>query len=368
MNSALQPVLFGAFDRHNLGDMLFAHLEPAWGGCTGAPIHAGIVAADLRAWGGHRVASLGEVLHRAPAQPLMLVHAGGEILSCDRWVARITTLAPAQAAQAIVRHARDAAARAAWLDGQPGFAAPAPYVVRRRDLPPGSRVAFRAVGGVGLGALDADLRRHVFEALAEAETVTVRDRATLATLAEQGIDAALEPDPAARLAERFGPRILERAAQVGAGHLALQASGEFADDASLVQLAGAVRVIAERHGLPVVLFRAGAAPWHDDIGMLRRLAARLEGLPVRVFDSLDIWDICALIAASRAVVASSLHARIVAEAFGRPAVSLLADDASPTGQAVKVAAYVGTWFEHAPKLARLPELSRVLAEAVRGEA
>lgn len=45
-----------------------------------------------------------------------------------------------------------------------------------------------------------------------------------------------------------------------------------------------------------MLFQAGSAPWHDDPDCLARLARRLSAARVRVFRSLQLWDICALIA------------------------------------------------------------------------
>ena len=52
----IQPplVLFGAFDRHNFGDLLFPHLMTAL--LPGRDFQfAGLAARDLRAFGGHRV-------------------------------------------------------------------------------------------------------------------------------------------------------------------------------------------------------------------------------------------------------------------------------------------------------------------------
>ena len=57
----------------------------------------------------------------------------------------------------------------------------------------------------------------------------------------------------------------------------------------------------------------------------------------RVFESLALWDICALIAASRGFAGSSLHGRIVAQAFGVPVLEGIV----PIGP--KVAAYRETW-------------------------
>lgn len=88
-------------------------------------------------------------------------------------------------------------------------------------------------------------------------------------------------------------------------------------------------------GRGIVFFRAGAAPWHDDVDVYRRAAACLPG--ARVFQSLDIWDLCALIASSAAFAGSSLHGRIVADAFGVPVLEGIV----PTGE--KVAAWRETW-------------------------
>ena len=124
----------------------------------------------------------------------------------------------------------------------------------------------------------------------------------------------------------------------------MQFSAEFGDDATLAQIAGQLDEVRAAEPLGVALFRAGAAPWHDDLGSLHRLAARLHGASVRVFESLDLWDICALLANSRAFCGSSLHGRIVALAFGVPRVSLRRP-AAPPG---KVAAFAACWDDHMP--------------------
>lgn len=138
--------------------------------------------------------------------------------------------------------------------------------------------------------------------------------------------------PVARIGELLGSRIVRRALP-SRRILALQFGAEAGDDASIAALAEQVGCVARRHDLTVVLIRAGAAPWHDDIDVLRRFAALLDRRRVSVFESLDVWEICALVASARSVLASSLHVRIVAESFGRPAVSLLGDERGATGQA-----------------------------------
>lgn len=363
-------VLFGAFDRHNFGDMLFAHIALAEGPDTESTTIAGLVAADLSALGGHHVERLADVLARQGNTPLHLIHVGGEILTCDRWVARVTTLGPAEAGRAIARCEHDHAARETWLRTQTAFSCPAPYVVRRSALPPGSQTEFRAVGGVGFAALDEAMRSHVVAALREAGRVTVRDAVTRRALADAGIVTALERDPIAGLRQHFGGQILDRVSGISAGlgrdYLAIQFSADFGDDATLDRLAAQVGAIARETGLHVVLFRAGAAPWHDELAVLNRLRTRLADVRVSLFGSLDIWDICALIAGASGVIGSSLHVHIVAHAFDRPAVSLSGADASPTGQAAKLRAYVGTWFADTPNLATPDDLAEVFSRAVAG--
>ena len=266
---------------------------------------AGLAGRDLAGWGGQRVAALDSL-----TAPLNLIHVGGELLDCD-------------------------AVQAAYMLDEPElrWGRQAPYVVARHELPAGSIVEFRAVGGVGLGERDAGFRAEVLAALAEAERVSVRDRTTQALLRAAGIDAPLVPDPVTRIGELFGARIRGRI-QRRDPYLAVQFAAECADDATLAAFARGL----ERLGLPVVLFRAGAAPWHDALEPYRRLAAR-SALPMELFESLDVWDICALIADSQGYIGTSLHGRLVAEAFAVPALSLERE----AGAAKKLRAYLATW-------------------------
>ena len=76
-------ILFGAFDRHNLGDLQFAHIAA----CR-APrpvILAGLVERDLTPWGGHRVRAVAEVARTWGEAPADVLHVGGEILT---WLTR----------------------------------------------------------------------------------------------------------------------------------------------------------------------------------------------------------------------------------------------------------------------------------------
>ncbi|MEM5435668.1 polysaccharide pyruvyl transferase family protein [Paraburkholderia diazotrophica] len=336
-------VLFGAFDRHNLGDMLFPHVVARMLGERDVRF-AGLAARDLRAHGGHRVEALMQMHERA----IDLIHVGGEILTCDAWEAAVMLQSPDHAQRLIASHQHDPDCHA-WAYRVLGTRARAPYVSSKEALPSAARVLFHAVGGVGPSGRDDALRNEVLAKLATADDVTVRDARAQAWLGQSGIEARLVPDCAVMVADLFGDTIRERASPAierirsaaPEGYLAVQFSADFGDDATLAQIAAQLDRVAQAHGLAVVFFRAGAAPWHDDLSCFERTAARMRASSVHLFDSLNIWDICALVAHSRAYLGSSLHGRIVAIAFARPRINLLHDE--EFARPCKQIAFAETW-------------------------
>jgi hypothetical protein len=331
-------VLFGACDRHNLGDLLFPHiatklLDPR------EVVVAGLVGRDLTPFGGHRVRAIGEVLREFPDAPL--IHVGGELLCCEAWEAAAMLLPPDEARD-VIAHLDGTPQRFDWARRILGREDRAPYCLGKSQSSQHGAVVFNGVGGVDLDSRDPALRDEVLAKLCTADWVGVRDGRTQAHLAAAGMLATLMPDPAVLTATLFGERIRARAeaGEVAAvraafpqGYLAVQFAASLGDDATQARMAeGLAR---EAMGRGIVFFRAGAAPWHDDLEVCRRAAARLPG--ARAFESLDIWDICALIASGAGFAGSSLHGRVVAEAFGVPVLEGIV----PIGP--KVAAWRGTW-------------------------
>lgn len=365
MTSVCPPaVLFGAFDRHNFGDLLFPHLMTA--SLPGQAFEfAGLVARDLRAFGGHRVKALDT------GRPLRLVHVGGELLTCTAWQAAVMLLDPAEVDAVVARYDADPAA-AAWAAQRLGTSRPAPYVVGRDAWPADGKLIFNAVGGVDWAHLPAAHRDAVKAALARADWVSVRDRVTQAALRAEGLDFPLCPDPAVMVADFFGGTVAKREGQgaVGAvqdafpqGYLAIQFSADFGDSVTLDALARELARLAAATGLGLACYRAGAAPWHDDMALYETLRERLPPGAMRLFPSLDIWDICALIAASRGAIGSSLHGRIVALAFNLPRVSLLAPQQGMRPD--KASAFAETWEPEAlPRSVPVEDIQQAAMQAL----
>ncbi|ODU01820.1 MAG: hypothetical protein ABS89_06690 [Thiobacillus sp. SCN 63-1177] len=361
-------LLFGAFDRHNFGDLLFPHLMTALLPDSSFEF-AGLAARDLRSFGGHRVRALAAA---GKVQPAHLIHAGGELLSCSAYQAAVMLLDPATAAAAIARYDDDPVAAAAWAARQLGTARSLPYVAGRDAVAPAGRLIFNAVGGVEWTLLSDVQRAEARTAIGLADWASVRDHVTRDALRREGIDVPLCPDPAVMVADCFG-EMIRRHQQQGAvtamreayplGYLACQFSADFGDDASLDALAqGLARASAEA-GLGLVLFRAGGAPWHDDPELHEKVLRRLPPGTARRFPSLHLWDICALIAASRGVVSSSLHGRIVALAYGLPRVSLLSPQQGSRPD--KLTAFAETWEPDAvPRSVTVEQIEPALRQAL----
>jgi hypothetical protein len=346
-----RTVLFGAFDRHNFGDMLFPHVAAALlGGKTA--LFAGVVERDLGPVGGHRTAALHSLARELESASVNLIHVGGEILTCDAWQVAVMALPPDQARRAIAAHDGDAAGRLAWGHRQLQRQRLAPYVAEKGLFSHPRAWVFCGVGGVEWADVPSDFRAEVLEVLKQADYLSVRDRFTQVLLAEEGIAAKRVPDPAVMVEELFGDQVRQRlksgeVAQARAafpqGYVAVQFSADFGDDATLAVLAEQLDRVASERGLGLVFFRAGAAPWHDDLEPYRRLIPRLRHGAGRVFESLDLWDICALIAGSRGYCGSSLHGRIVAAAFALPRLNIV--HPGPSAKPGKQEAYARTWEE-----------------------
>ena len=368
MDKSSPTILFGAFDRHNFGDLLFPHIVGAM-----LPdrtfIHAGVAERDMRPYGGHRVRALVSLAGEMKDELVNIIHVGGELLTCGAWQAAVMLQEPAQAQTIIAQLDDRPDERLHWTEAFLGMRDAVPYVVAQGVFPTARRL-FNAVGGGTLDACPDVLRDEVVSKLHTAAMITVRDRHTLEQLQVAGIPARLSPDPAVMVTELFGAHVAASAQQgeVGElrrrmpqGYLAVQFSADMGDDETLGEVAEQLQRMINETGHAVVLFCAGAAPWHDELACYQRLAGRLPQDRVHVFNSLHLWDICALLANSVAYCGTSLHGRIVANAFGVPALNLY----NPRAQSEKQLDYALSWPSPGlPPLVDVKEMAEKLVAAL----
>jgi hypothetical protein len=367
-------ILFGAFDRHNFGDLLLPHvLARLWKGP--APHYAGLAPRNLLPHGGHQVSSLAQLAGQPGLRAPDIVHVGGEILCCDAWEAAVMLQQPERVGAVIARFHDRPRERQAWAHSVLGVEDMAPYALPRGRFPQARRVIYNAVGGVGLDQRDPAMRAEVLGKLKAADHVSVRDELTRRFLQANGLAASLLPDPAVMVAALFTPRIRDRARHgeparltraFPQGYLAVQFSADFGDDETLRDLASQLDRAAQATGYGVALFRAGAAPWHDDLSCYQRLAQSMRTPAPHIVQTLDIWDICAVIAHSRGFAGSSLHGRIVAMAFALPRLNFLRPGQAPDRS--KQAAFAATWEPpDAPRTVAVGELADGIGRALAFE-
>ncbi|MGF6471309.1 polysaccharide pyruvyl transferase family protein [Paraburkholderia youngii] len=364
-------VLFGAFDRHNLGDLLFPHVVAKLLACERV-IFAGLAQRDLRVYGGHAVQALAQLAAERGKDRVHIVHAGGEILTCGDWEAAVMLLPRDEAQKIIARLDAHHDERRSWARALTGLDALAPYMASREMFPLASSVIYQAVGGVDVERLNPCMRAEVLSKLTQADDVSVRDVNTQNGLAAAGILARLVPDPAVMVAELFGATIRAHKEPSGVanlqrtfpdGYVAVQFSADFGDDRTLGVLARELDRVSNERGLGIVFFRAGAAPWHDDMACYERIAARMKVSRTQLFRSLEIWDICALIADATAYAGSSLHGRIVAMAFGVPRVNFV--HPARAHDTTKQSAFAATWEPAAvPGSVGIEALSEAMLDAL----
>lgn len=374
MESPTPTILFGAFDRHNFGDLLFPHIAAAL--LPGENlIFAGLAERDLRPYGGHRVWALPLLAAELDGQAANILHVGGELLTCDVWQAAVMLLAPDEAQATIARLDAHPRERLRWAQDFLSCPQLAPYTLAPGLLGRENPVVYNGVGGVDLVSRDARFRKEIEAKLKAADLVGVRDRITLDHLVESGIKARLMPDPAVMVAELFGEEIRLQARQgetaqilesFPPGYIAVQFSADFGDDATLSEIAAQLDQISHETGLGIVFFRAGAAPWHDDLDCYLRAASRMQSPAVKIFTSLNLWAICALIAHSRAYCGSSLHGRILAMAFALPRINLR--HPAEARRETKHSAYAATWeVPGIPISVEVPRIHRGMREAMAAD-
>jgi hypothetical protein len=322
-----------------------------------SPIYAGLRNRDMRPYGGHLVRGIAEVADSIGSAAVNVIHVGGETLTCEAWEAAGMLLEETEAIpQTVLGSASDAQDGLVWAARILGTSRRAPYVLPKTLFETPGLFAHNGVGGVAFDIRDPEMRTEVLNALRAADFVGVRDHLTQRSLSAYGLATTLMPDPGAMTAELFHERIAQHRARgevcqtcgrFPGGFCAVQFSADFADDASLATLAAQLDEIVKTTRLSIVFFRAGAAPQHDKQELYRRVQALMTRKSHSlVFESLDVWDICALIAASRAFVGSSLHGRILALSYGLPRVSLLPPSIIDKAT-TKHAAYIETWDDGA---------------------
>lgn len=310
-------VLYGALGRHNFGDLLMGEIHAALIKLARPELpvmFADLFPGDMTPYGGQKVQSVTS-LFDSPDTVTDVIHVGGDTLG-------VTLNA---ALEAFPDHAEEmAAVRQRWrAHGLSNSTRSAYLLPKQLFRHPGAFI----VNGVGGGVWKADLT-----AISDADYVGTRNPL-------RGVHHI--PDPVILLYSVLGSYVLAarssnamnwvRQATEGRSYWTVQLSDDFgkAGGGSSIglladNLCAATKRIKDK---AIVLFRAGAI--HDSLQTLGKVKDAMQRkcapeVPVVIFEELDIFCICALIAESALLLSTSLHARIVALNYQVPRVTFSA--------------------------------------------
>ena len=312
----------------------------------------GLVDADLRDAGGHRVMSAETAFKTLKSAPTIL-HSGGETLACDLAYGFSMTLQGQAHAEFTDLMRIDPEGATEIARDQSGFKGQTAYVIDANSRWDSAKSAFHAVGLAEPENLDAEAQKRLFETLSGADFVGIRDSNGAEFLEKNGIEITRMPCGVSVLPtvckpewalHSAGPAMAEIRDRFPNGYFAVQVSGY--RRRILKPLTQTLSKICARTGLGVVFFAAGTASGHDDIIALAKQARSFPRRNALFFPSRNVWDIAALIGNASMYVGTSLHGRIVAMAAGIPRINL---DAGFS----KIARYCELW-EHMSMPYELP--------------
>ncbi|MBM6621187.1 polysaccharide pyruvyl transferase family protein [Micrococcaceae bacterium RIT802] len=351
-------LLVGAYERDNFGDLLFLLMTERYLP-TDRVTAAAPMAADMSAVFGRYIPAYGPLLKTHAYDTVWTV--GGEIGSVSLGAAYNYSLSPGMLSvyQACDAAGRSAIRRSLSSDIDTDLA----YVPTLRDfgLNAGARQVLNSVGISAVNRLKPEERDRVIGKIAAAETITVRDRASSALLAEHGIEHTLGPDMVHSISV-----VLPSDDVASEPYVCFHAASSYVRSAGADAIAGQLVAIAGRTGLGIHLFVAGLASGHDSLARYEEIrdacTRRSPQVKVTISASRDPLDLARSIRQSQGWIGTSLHGRIIAGSYGLPRVSL-SKSWKTADLREKTAVYAATWDDAMPHAVALEQIPTAFAQS-----
>jgi hypothetical protein len=338
-------LLVGAYERDNLGDLLFLLVTERY--LQGAEVVAAApFSADMREQLGRRIPAYGPLLRSERFDAIWTV--GGQVGSVD--LARAYKMSARPRAWRRYQRRSDRGRARILRRATGGAPPPSPYIPlpaaypRNADAP----AVLNSVGIAGVGGVEPARREAIVAALRGAAAVTVRDRGSSCLLTGLGIEHRLLPDAVHALG------VIEPAERdPGAETAIVQISSARLRMLGHARVARTLARSPQLAGRPVRLLLAGTATGHDAVRDYELVARAAPG--VEIVRERRPWRLVEQIRSARVVIGTSLHVRIVAAAYGVPRVSL----AKP-----KPTRYARLWDPDMPHGVALADLDAAVEAAV----
>lgn len=340
-----KPIIYGAFDRHNYGDLLFAvvlhsFIERNYGV---QPIIASMKSSNMSIYGGLDTVPLGSVIKKDEFidNSSIIIVAGGEVMTAQ-WASIIAYLMP-QLLYYPFRVAFKIMGKrltnfiAIKLTGIPSQL---PFMLSAAKL--NKKVCFNSVGGSSINKQDKFTTEEIRKSCSQASFVTVRDELTLDSLKTIGVDGDLAPDCAILISKLFSSSHLTNSYStvnkekiIKGNYFIFQISDHYSKGVIEV-LVKELKIIIEFTGLRVCLLSIGKASGHSDDIPLNKIHHELGGKSFFI-NSGNIYEIMHAISCSKLYIGTSLHGAITAMAYLIPHIALFPN------KILKLSSFLKTW-------------------------
>ena len=308
----MKTILYGAFGRHNLGDMLFPYIVECLlkeNNIKSKIEYCDINKIDMKVHGGNSVKSITEFFEYK--DKLNIISVGGHIGNgCNPF---------------------DFFSKSIKNEFLPEFTKrkinPS-YIIQKSKIKMPNKFIANAIGGYDSSCLDS---------LKNYDYVSFRNLASYNRAKKDGIKCELVPDSVVLLKYFLDKKIKTRnfvtsnlnnlKNKLNNRYISIQINKEILKE-NKSNLFKCVSNLISKTDIPVVFFCAGFADHHDSINLYKQVfQKKLPQDYVHFFEGTNIWDICNLINNSTCVIGTSLHVRIISGVYNRPRVTLFSNHA-----------------------------------------
>jgi polysaccharide pyruvyl transferase WcaK-like protein len=364
-------VLYGAFDRHNYGDLLFPLVMERMLSQkfpNKKIVVAGLIDSDLSEFNALPTTSIKKALKESN-KDVAIILAGGDVVACD-WLSAYSYLLSDFSFSIFQR------IFARFIPGITekvikkiiGLKSDNPFDLTSKDLSAEMKLIYNSVGATGVSNIHGDAALNLSAALNNADYVTVRDEFSREHINRIGGNVNdIFPDSATVMSSVFTEKEINNKTGSEATSLISKLKGEYivfqissAHSTGLeAEFAKNLTAVANEHDLTVVFLAIGNAAGHSDSVGIERIKLHLgEGIKVAQYLSGGVFDVMNIIKNSQCYCGTSLHGLITSMAFHVPRVGLLP-------KLRKQRNYMATWDLPAMPSGVLPnDLSKAINQAM----
>lgn len=306
-----KTILYGAFGRYNFGDILFPYIIEkllAENNIKADLEYCDILSRDMSRHGGHKVKSIVDFLNYSDL--INVIHVGGQTLACDMKFA-IKMFNPDGIDLNIPKLKK---------------ISPLAYILSKSDFVKPNKFILNSAGGFSMQAC---------QKIKNYDHISLRDYESFKKFIKNRLENSIHCVDSAILTKRFfenaiaernnAEYIKEIHKSVGSNYIAVQMNTGFYHN-NRNSIIKCLYEIIQESNLPLVLFAAGTAPYHDKFETYHEFSKYLPKNMLHVCESENCWDVCNIISNASFVLGTSLHVRILSMQYFKPRATLSLGD------------------------------------------